>query len=366
MNKSFLVAVLGGFLALLGSCARTGNQAAGQQSAGVQLEAGLSAAYARLGDGLFARINTVRGDIIVSLEFERTPLTVINFVALAEGTMDAAEGAPFYDGLVFHRVISIANGNDQDFMIQTGCPQGTGTGGPGYTFPDEIVPELRHDGIGVLSMANAGPGTNGSQFFITILPTPWLDGNHTVFGRVVEGQSIVNSTRQGDRINTIRIIRNGPAANAFQADQAAFDATLAQITAAATERAREQREADIAQIQEMHPNATLTASGVRYIIEQAGTGIKPATGQMVQINYVATLLSGEVFDDTSMRGRPSEFQAGIGRVIRGWDEMVMDMRVGERRVAVIPPELAFGERGEGSLIPPNSFIVIDMELVGVR
>ena len=319
----------------------------------------MSAANEALGNGLFARINTNRGDIVLSLEFERTPLTVINFVALAEGTMTVAEGRPFYDGLNFHRVIA-------DFMIQGGCPQGTGTGGPGYRFPDEIVPELRHDRPGILSMANAGPGTNGSQFFITHVPTPWLDGRHTVFGHVVEGQNVVDAVQQGDRINTIRIIRNGPQANAFRADQSAFDATLTAMTAESVERARAQRDADLAQVQEMYPKATLTASGIRFQVEREGTGIRPATGQTVQVNYVGSFLSGEVFDNSDFHGRPFEFPVGIGRVIRGWDEMVLDMRVGERRVAVIPPELAYGEQGAGDVIPPNAFLVFEMELVSVR
>jgi len=176
-----------------------------------------------LGDGLFAQITTNRGDIVVRLEYQRAPLTVCNFVALAEGTMDNARGRHYYDGLVFHRVISKANGDPQDFMIQGGCPQGTGRGGPGYSFPDEINPALKHDRPGVLSMANAGPGTNGSQFFITIVPTPHLDGRHTVFGYVVQGQNIVNTTRQGDKIERITIIRNGADANAFKADQENFD-----------------------------------------------------------------------------------------------------------------------------------------------
>ena len=172
------------------------------------------------GDGLFAKISTGKGDIIVRLEFEKTPLTVCNFVALAEGKMDAAEGKPFYNGLNFHRVIA-------DFMIQGGCPQGTGSGGPGYRFPDEIDPSLRHEGPGILSMANAGPGTNGSQFFITHVATPWLDGNHTVFGKVIEGQNVVDAISQGDKIESITIIRNGSQAAQFKADQEAFDALLA-------------------------------------------------------------------------------------------------------------------------------------------
>jgi len=308
-----------------------------------------------LGDGLFARISTTRGDIVVSLEFDKTPLTVINFVALAEGTMDATGGTPFYDGLIFHRVI-------EDFMIQGGDPDGTGSGGPGYRFPDEIVAGLVHDGPGVLSMANAGPGTNGSQFFITHVATPWLDGKHTVFGHVVEGQNVVDAIRQGDSIKSVRIIRNGDAANGFRADQAAFDRILGEMTAGS----REQRDADIARILEMYPNASVTDSGIRFVVARAGEGPNPDIGSAVQVNYTGSLLSGDVFDSSDFHGRPIEFTAGIGRVISGWDEMVLDMRMGEKRTVVIPPELAYGEQGAGGVIPPNSFLVFEMELVGIR
>lgn len=169
--------------------------------------------------GLYARFDTARGEIVCALEFEKTPMTVGHFAGLAEGKLKNSarpDGRPFYDGLTFHRVIA-------DFMIQGGCPEGTGRGGPGYRFADEIDASLRHDGPGVLSMANAGPGTNGSQFFITHVATPWLDGKHTVFGRVVEGQAVVNAIRQGDLIRKITIQRVGPAAEAFACDQAAFE-----------------------------------------------------------------------------------------------------------------------------------------------
>lgn len=174
-----------------------------------------------LPDGLYAKIMTSKGNIIINLEFERTPLTVTNFVGLAEGTKDSnrGKGVRFYDGLTFHRVIP-------DFMIQGGDPNGNGTGGPGYTFPDEISSTLRHDAPGILSMANAGPDTNGSQFFITHTKTPWLDGKHTVFGRVIEGQDVVNAIRQGDAINHIHIIRIGKKAAAFKTDQVSFEMLL--------------------------------------------------------------------------------------------------------------------------------------------
>jgi len=319
-----------------------------------------------LGDGLFARIVTNRGDIIVRLEYQRTPLTVTNFVALAEGRMNAARGRSYYDGLTFHRVISRANGDAQDFMIQGGCPLGNGRGGPGYSFPDEILPDLRHNRAGTLSMANAGPGTNGSQFFITITPTPHLDGRHTVFGNVVQGQNIVNAIRQGDKIERIAIIRNGAEANAFRADQENFDRLLGQSRAATGNRTQSQRQADIAKINTDYPNTQQTASGIRYIIQKEGTGGKPARGRTVRVNYVGKLLDGTVFDDSSLRGQPLEFQAGAGRVIPGWDETVLDMRVGEKRLVIIPPEHAYGERGAGGVIPPNSFLIFEMELVTIR
>lgn len=313
-----------------------------------------------LGNGLFARINTDRGDIVLQLEFQKTPLTVCNFVALAEGKMNVTGGKPYYDGLSFHRVIA-------DFMIQGGDPQGTGAGGPGYRFPDEIVPSLKHDGPGILSMANAGPGTNGSQFFITHKDTPWLDGKHTVFGRVVEGQNVVDAIRQGDKMRTVTIIRNGPLATQFKADQAAFDALLRETNAAAAGKATAQREADIARVDEKYPNAMQSPSGVKYIIQKNGSGTKPAPGKTVQVKYTGSFLSGQVFDSSDMQGRPLEFPAGVGAVIKGWDEMIMDMSVGEKRLAVIPPELAYGERGAGGgIIPPNSFLVFEMELVGIK
>jgi peptidylprolyl isomerase len=297
---------------------------------------------------------------VIRLEFQKTPLTVCNFVALAEGKMNAAKGKPFYNGLTFHRVIS-------NFMIQGGDPLGNGTGGPGYRFPDEFDPSLKHDGPGVLSMANAGPGTNGSQFFITHSAQPHLDGKHTVFGRVVEGQNVVNAVKQGDRIERITIIRNGPGAGAFKADQAAFDALIRDAASATEAKAKAQRDADLAQINKAYPRALQTSSGLRYIIQKEGSGAKPQAGKTVRVAYKGMFLNGTVFDASDFQGRPLEFRAGTGQVIPGWDEAVMDMKTGEKRLVVIPPELAYGERGAGNgAIPPNSFLVFEMELVGIR
>ncbi|MDR2052331.1 MAG: peptidylprolyl isomerase [Treponema sp.] len=321
-----------------------------------------------LGSGLFARITTNRGDIVIQLEFQRTPLTVCNFVALAEGKMKNTQGKPFYDALTFHRVISRNNGDDQDFMIQGGDPLGTGRGGPGYSFPDEFVRDLRHDGPGVLSMANAGPNTNGSQFFITLTATPWLDDRHTVFGRVVLGQDVVNAIRKDDRIRSVTIIRNGPEAAAFKADQAAFDALLKNTAGSAEARLRAEREADIARINARYPNLIVTPSGIRYSVLRQGTGNKPAVGQTVEMLYKGTFVSGRVFDSTEARGnKPFSFRVGTKQVIPGWDEAALDMKAGEKRLVVLPPELAYGERGAGNgAIPPNSFLIFEMELVRIR
>jgi peptidylprolyl isomerase len=310
-----------------------------------------------LGDGLFAVIDTTRGEIVVKLAYDKVPLTVSNFTALAEGTMDAAKGKPFYDGLKFHRVIA-------DFMIQGGDPRGNGTGGPGYRFHDEFDPGLRHDGPGVLSMANSGPNTNGSQFFITHKATPWLDGKHSVFGRVVRGQDVVDAIRQGDSIKTVRIARNGPAAEAFRPNQAVFDSLEAAAAKADTDKKGAARSAEIAKIEAKYPGASKSASGVWYVITSQGSGDKPKKGQKVRADYRLKLLSGQVIDDSIARGEPLEFSVGAGQVIAGWDEMVLDMRPGEKRIVVIPPELGYGASGAGNgLIPPDSFLEFEIELL---
>ncbi|MDR2343961.1 MAG: peptidylprolyl isomerase [Spirochaetaceae bacterium] len=314
-------------------------------------------AFEDLGDGVFAVIDTNRGQIVVKLYYDRVPLTAGNFVALAEGKMDAARGKPFYNGLKFHRVVA-------DFMIQGGDPLGNGTGGPGYKFHDEFDPGLKHDGPGVLSMANSGPNTNGSQFFITHKATPWLDGKHSVFGRVVRGQDIVDAVRQGDTLKSVTIVRNGAAAAAFLPNQASFDSLEKAAASAAAKKLGAVRKDNIAKIEAKYPNALKSASGIWYVVNKQGSGNKPKKGQKIRTNYKLTLLSGQVLDSSDRHGGPFEFNAGTGQVIPGWDEMLLDMCPGEKRTLVIPPELAYGESGAGNgLIPPNSFLEFEVELL---
>jgi peptidyl-prolyl cis-trans isomerase A (cyclophilin A) len=317
-----------------------------------------AAAVSALPDGLYAEIATSRGLIVARLHFEQAPLTVANFVGLAEGTLDFQNrpaGKPFYDGLTFHRVIA-------DFMIQGGDPLGNGSGGPGYSFPDEIVPELTHDGPGVLSMANSGPNTNGSQFFITHKATPWLDRRHAVFGQVVQGQEVVNAIRQGDRIERVRILRQGAAAEAFRVTPESFERLQREAPNRQKQAWARARALDLALIQRQWPDLKVTPSGLRYKILRAGSGSSPAPGAQVSVHYTGRFLDGQVFDSSEQRGQPASFR--IGQVIEGWNEALLAMKKGERRLLVIPPELAYGERGYPGAIPPYSFLVFEVELLG--
>lgn len=309
-----------------------------------------------LSDGLYAVLSTTKGDIILSLEYKKTPMTVCNFVGLATGELNMKEaGKPFYDGLTFHRVI------DQ-FMIQGGDPSGNGTGGPGYKFPDEFDSSLKHDGPGVLSMANAGPGTNGSQFFITHVPTPWLDGKHTVFGRVVEGQDVVNSIKQGDKIKHVEIVRVGKEAEGFKSDGSTFAKLVDSAVQKESLKKAEEKTKIEREVLNRYPNAEKTKSGLMYVIEKEGEGERsPKEGQKVRVHYQGELLDGRIFDSSIMRGRPAEFK--VGEVIEGWNEALVTMKKGEKRTLIIPPELGYGEYGFPGVIPPNSYLIFSVELL---
>ncbi|GAA4235936.1 peptidylprolyl isomerase [Postechiella marina] len=308
-------------------------------------------------DGLYAKFNTTKGEIIVALEYKKTPGTVGNFVALAEGNMENSvkpQGTPYYDGLKFHRVIP-------DFMIQGGCPQGSGSGNPGYKFEDEIHPDLKHDGPGVLSMANAGPGTNGSQFFITHIETAWLDGKHTVFGKVTEGQDIVDAIAQGDVIESLEIVRVGAEAEAYNAIEAfrTFEGSREQMLAEAKAKAE-------AELDKIATGFKKTDSGLRYQIIQEGSGAQAEKGKTVSVHYKGQLTDGTVFDSSYKRNQPIDFALGVGQVIPGWDEGVSLLKVGDKARFVIPSDLAYGSAGAGGVIPPDASLIFDVELMDVK
>jgi peptidylprolyl isomerase len=344
-------------------------------------------AQATSADGLYAVFETSMGTILCRLHYDLVPVTVANFVGLAKGEKewkDPETGEmvkrPFYDGLKFHRCIP-------DFMIQGGCPLGNGRGGPGYSFSDEFHPKLRHDKPGVLSMANSGPSTNGSQFFITHVPTPWLDDKHSVFGQCIVGQDVVNAmgkvemkgpSRPGNPasipltdiiVTKVRIVATGDAASAF--DWQAEFAKEAQLVERMKQHRAEQEGAQKVQLAEklgFDPSKVeKTAEGLEYFVRREGSGAKPTAGQTITAHYTGYLLDGTKFDSSVDRGQPFQTPIGLGRVIKGWDIAFLDMKIGEKRVLIIPADLGYGARGAGGgAIPPNATLVFDVELLDAQ
>ncbi len=308
-------------------------------------------------DGIYAKFNTSKGEITVKLTHDKTPGTVGNFIALAEGDLENTakpKNTPYYDGLSFHRVIP-------DFMIQGGCPQGTGTGDPGYKFDDEFHPDLKHSGPGVLSMANAGPGTNGSQFFITHVATPWLDNKHTVFGKVVEGQNVVDEIAQGDLIDSLEIVRIGSEAESWNAVEA-----FTTFESSRELRLQEEKNKAEAELDKVASGFDKTNTGLRYKILKKGDGNKATKGNTVSVHYEGSLTNGQVFDSSYQRNQPIDFQLGIGQVIPGWDEGISLLKVGDKARFVIPSELGYGSAGAGGVIPPNATLIFDVELIEAK
>ena len=333
--------------------------------------------HSNLPDGLYADIETNKGHIIVELDYKKAPITVANFVTLAEGknefvTKEYLKGKPFYDGLKFHRVI-------EEFMIQTGDPEGTGSGDTGYKFKDEIT-DLKFDKAGVLAMANNGPGTNSSQFFITHVETPWLDGKHTIFGHVVEkGQEVVNQVKQDDKIVIVTIIRNGEAAKKFD-DVKVFHDYFSEIAKEQSKYAGVQKE-KVDALAALKAKATKTSTGLQYVITEKGTGKKPANGTQVYIHYSGFLENGTLFDSSveevaktfgkfdasraEAKGyQPIPFTAGSkSGLIPGFIEGIEQLSFGDKAVIFIPSHLAYGAAGAGNVIPPNANIVFEIQLL---
>ena len=325
-----------------------------------------SSKYPDLKDGLYAELQTDKGNILLQLRPDKAPVTVANFVTLAEGTNPYVKkeykGKPFYDGLTFHRVVSKATGAQQDFVIQGGDPLGNGQGGPGYQFKNEIS-DLKHT-KGALSMARENkPDTNGSQFFITLADTPFLDGKYSVFGYTVKGFDVVQKIRKGDTIKKVTIIRKGKEAKKFDAVKV-FNDYMKEKTAAEQKKneAKKKLAADLAA---KKAQAKEYPSGLKILIEKEGAGRKPKAGEWVQVHYTGYLPDGTKFDSSYDRGQPIGFQVGKGRVIAGWDQGIMQLKEGTTAYLFIPPHLGYGERGAGGVIPPNSDLIFKVELVKI-
>jgi len=317
--------------------------------------------YDTLKDGLYAEFKTTKGIILAELYYKRVPMTVINFAGLALGTKDSnqAAGKKYYDGLIFHRVIP-------DFMIQGGDPEGNGRGGPGYSFPDEFHSSLTHDGPGILSMANSGPNTNGSQFFITHKATLWLNFKHTVFGRVISGQDVVNAIGKGDRIETLAIIRKGDDAKGFQTDQASFDVIRNKLSGHKDAQVKKDMAAFEKKMMAKHPDAVKTPSGLMFVHLKDGTGPAIKKGDQIKIHYTGSLEDGTKFDSSRDRGEPIQFFIGKGEVIKGWDIGILGMTKGEMRRLLIPYILAYGDEGYPGIIPPRATLIFNVELVDFK
>ena len=349
-------------------------------------------AYKDLGDGLFADIETTKGHIVVKLNYKEVPTTVANFVTLAEGKNNFVKveykGKPFYNGTIFHRVID-------GFMIQGGDPTGTGMGDPGYRFEDEFVPSLRHNKKGILSMANSGPNTNGSQFFITQVPTPHLDGRHTVFGETVKGEEVIDAIAKAPRngqdrpnedikIKNITIVANGKDAQKFDAVKV-FDSYFKSVAEREKEKEERVKRASakfLEEIKVQEPQAKVLPSRVKVFTINNGEGKQPKQTEFAMVNYAGYLRNGALFDSNikeveesygkyqAMREQQNGYQpipfpyTPSAQLIPGFKEALLTMKVGDKIRVFIPAALGYGEAGAGDVIPPNSDLIFDIEITG--
>lgn len=350
--------------------------------------------YPDLEDGMYAEFQTSMGPFVAKLYFQETPMTVANFVSLAEGTNSMVDstykGKKYYEGIIFHRVID-------GFVIQGGDPTGTGSGGPGYRFPDEFVDSLSHDSAGILSMANAGPGTNGSQFFVTLGPTQNLDGKHTVFGKVVKGLDVVEAigkveTGQGDRpledvvMKEVNIIRKGKAAKNFDADKVMQNEMkkIEDEKEAERQKMEQQMTQNAQRFEDLKKQADSMDSGLKIYYEEKGDGPKPKLGQKVMVLYEGYFEDGGFFDsnrkevaeeygvydhrreEMGMYGpMPMDFSPNTP-LIQGFKDALQQLRVGDKAVVFIPSELAYGKSGRGNVIPPNTNLIFVLEIVSLQ
>lgn len=341
--------------------------------------------YKDLQDGLYADMETNKGDVLLKLEYKKAPITVANFVSLATGNnpyvKEELKEKPYYNGIVFHRVI-------ENFMIQGGDPTGTGQGDPGYEFQDEFPKDkegnllLKHNKAGVLSMANGGPNTNGSQFFITHKETPWLDGKHSVFGNVIIGQKVVDSIVKGDTILKVNILKIGRDAKQFNAKKSFSEAYDAYV--AGKEKIKDVEKQMLQKMNDNKGKAVVLPSGLSYYITKKGNGVRPKTGQKVKVSYAGYFTDGRLFDSNisevvkkygkydnarEKKGGYKPFTtiySNQAKLIAGFKEGLQQLKVGEKAMLFIPSYLGYGERGAGGLIPPNTDLVFEIELVEIE
>jgi len=328
--------------------------------------------------GIYAELNTNKGLIVLLLEFKKVPMTTANFVGLAEGTIKNSalpDGVPYYDGTRFHRVVP-------NHVIQAGAPGGTDKTSPGYVYPNEIYPGLSHNRAGILGMANGGPHTNGSQFYITLSDRSYLDGDYTVFGHVIQGMDVVNNIVQGDIIESVKIVRVGRKAGEFKPDTDSFQkfVKMTEQRVKKEEERKKRREAKI--IQKNWPKAIEAENGSKHIIVREGKGDKPETGSKLKVMYTGQFLDGRGFSSSADGGKPApvkdaeqfEFEVGKSRVNPGLDAALMDMRKGEKRIVILPAHLAYGtggfyareKKGEKRfVISPNTTLVYEIELLDI-
>ena len=330
-------------------------------------------------DTIYASIETSKGIIKTQLFFNLTPVTVANFISLAEGenkeVSEQYKGKKYYNGITFHRVIP-------DFMIQGGDPTGTGSGSPGYNFKDEFVDELKHDSAGILSMANAGPGTNGSQFFITHKETPWLDGAHTVFGNVVEGQDIVDKIEQGDSIINIEIIRQGNSAKKFNAPKIFTNHFKEEEKRKKEkEKALEKLKKDVSKIHsDLKEKSTETETGLKFFINEKGDGDMVDENKVILTHYAVYFEDGNLLDTSILEvaekfnmfdnrraqaGGYSPIEAKVGAkdmMIQGFKEGLKLLKTGDKATLFLPYYLAYGET-ESRGIPAKSNLIFEVEIV---
>jgi len=334
--------------------------------------------HSKYPDGLYAELQLQKGTIVLSLEYEKTPMTVVNFVGLAEGTIQNQvfpEGRKFFDGCKFHRVIP-------GHVIQAGMAGGTDKSGPEYAFPNEIVPGLSHDHAGVLGMANGGPHTNGSQFYITLGDRSYLDGDYTIFGHVHEGMDVVNAVAQGDLLKTVTIVRVGEKARHFPSDTATFKALVEAATLEVAEEEKEKRQREVELIKRNWPDTEDGAAGLKYKILLEGKGKKCAPGDTLKVFYSGQILEGRAFASSADLGKPKadappevfEYEAGKSNLVPGIDAALPEMKKGEKRLLILPPGLAYKTNGfyakevkgeKRFVISPNTTLVYTIELVDI-